>query len=994
MMPTPVLRLVNDDGELSDVLNGWTELSIGGGLGEQMVLEMQYQSGSVTYPLLADNATVAVTLGGEEIPDGRFLIDATEDEEVLPADAVKRAGNSLLFQLNYAVVFPKSDPVDGQNTSTPGWGFDSYSPGHALRELLEAAQTRGWWPDLEWDFTDGLDSAGVAWSTNISEFVDQGTDLLTVVQKWTTRQVAVARMVGDTLQLFRYDTSGFDRTLDVQLLRDVDLTEGPVQRTSRNTVSVILGVTDGVEGETGFGTVRTNNPTLTKYGHREGFVSQSQIADLSTLQSIVDGTLALKARQREAFTYGLTCAGRDRRPFIDWDRGDQVSLRVAGQDGEARVMRVRQLSVLWRESGEVEASAAFGDRKLAADEALASRLEQLTNGSMDAGAYGQPVVGSQEAANEDGGGGDTSPDAMPPAPPTGLTESTAAVFNQGYLSATATVEWTAPGTNQDGSDLQDLGGYEVQYRHAGFTNWEFAARVDKDTELAVIPRLTVDEDYEVRVRAFDIWSNASDWVTDSFTATNDAAPPAEQPSAPVVATFLFSGLMVTWDGKAQGGTAIDNDIRHVEVHVSTASGFTPGAGTLKDRIDIGGGSTVVGELTPGTTYYVRFKSVDWAGNPGPVSNQTTGVPDSVQTGDIANGAVTDGKMTSLSVTKLTAGTLSAVVTLSGEFRTAASGQRVVINASGVKLYDPASNVVVNLDATTGEGTFNGVLGAMNLTGYVKIDSGTGPFIQMQTFGSVPAIAMSTGRLIEKYPAYMFTTSDAFLRTLAMRINAPGSNYAGGDSTTYDYPQLTLITVPYDGDFANATTLPTRIWGSFRFTLPAGDISRISNKPSFTIMNRYTSGSSDTFHQYPGWALKDGMSPSHEAGIRLEHTATAFNAVRLAVVKHDAAGNVANALCDMIGLSFTNPSGRAMKSEIASIPYSALQVIRDNPSLRWRYTQEANRFELGPMADGLPPEIRQEDPNGDLFVRPGSMIGLLWKAIEELLEKIDAMGATP
>lgn len=998
-MPDPVLRLV-EGGVLGRYLSGWSSLEIGGDLGEQMVIGLSWPTDSPSAEYVTDQAQIAVLFDGEEIPDGRFLIDEEQDEEVIDSDVVTRNGNSLLFQLSYAIVYPESDPVLGQNTSTPGWGFASQTPGQALRELLEAAQARDWQAELVWDFTDGFDSGGQAWGTDIDDFYDQGTTLLDIVTKWKTRKVAVAKMSGGTLQLFRYDNSGPDLANAVQLFRDVDLTEGPVSRSSRNTVSAMLVTTDGTTDDGGFGVTRVDNPALTTYGRREGFVSQSQVPDPSILQAIGDGTLALKARQREAYTYGLTCSTSGRQPFIDYDRGAEVTLRVKG---ESRVMRVRQLSVSWQADGSCTGAAAFGDRQMESDEQLTARLEQLTNGSMDGGAFGPPVLGSPDQ-NPGGGGGDVSPDSMPPAAPAGLGSSSVAVFNTGFLSATATLTWVAPTTNADATPLNDLSGFEVQYRAGTTGNWTFAARVDKDTLLAVVTRLAVGQAYQWRVRAFDIWSNMSAWTQGAFTATNDAVVPAQTPSTPVVATFLFGGLQVAWDGLAFGGTAIDNDIRHVEVHLSTVNNFVPSSGTLRDRIDIGGGLTVLGELAPGTTYYVKFRSVDWAGNLGPVSAQATGVPDSVQAGDIADGsvstlkladlAVTDAKIGSLSVTKLTAGTLSAIVTLSGEFRTAASGQRVVTNASGVKLYDSAGNVVVNLDATTGAGTFNGVLGAMTLSGYITVTGGTS-FITIQNFSGTPAIALSTGRLIEKYPTYMFTTTNAALRTLALRINSPGTNYVGGDASSFDFAQITLVTVPYDGDYANATTLPTRVSGSIEFKLPFSKLANINTPPSIRVHQAYAGVTADDFNLYPALVIKNGNTTPQEVALRCDHTGSLYNDVELAVVKRGAnvtawGGSYANVHAN----SFIAPSGRAGKTGIGKVPFSALQVIRDNPATRWAYRSAPDQFLIGPMADDLPDEIRDDKGmDGIPSINTTSMLGVLWQAIAELRQLIEERGAS-
>jgi hypothetical protein len=980
MMPAPVLRLLEPDGDYGRVLPAWNTIEVGGAVGEQLVLRLTYDTSHDTWPLLVDQTRVVLLLGGVEYPDCRFILDEQDDDEVVRADLGSWAGNSLLFGLNYAIVYPESWTIGVGNVTTPGWGFASQTPGQALRELLEAAQTRGWWPDLTWDFTDAVDSAGNTWSPSISEFYDQGTTLLEVVARWKTRQLAVAKMAGDVLQLFTYAAQGTDRSLDVILKRDVELTEGPVKRSSRNTVSTLLVVTEttGVE--------RTSNPALSTYGRREGFVSQSSDADTTVLQAIGDGTLALKARQRESFTYGLGGTSA-LRPIVDFDRGDLVQLWVRGTK---RFMRVRQLTVSWAASGEVSGSAAFGDRLADADEQLATRLEQLTGGSMDAGVYAPPILAGTNDQAPGGGGDDGVIDTMPPGPPTGLGSTTVAVFEQGYLSATATLTWVAPTIDQDGTAVDSLGGFEVQYRHTGYPLWEAGGRYAQDTLAAVIRRLVVGDDYDWRVRAFDVWGNVSTWATGTFTADNDVILPAQTPSTPTVAPFLYMGLLVTWDGKAQGGTAIDNDIRHVEVHVSTSSGFAPGPTTLKDTIGIGGGQTVVAELTGGTTYYVKFRSVDWAGNLGPSSAQATGVPDSL-VNDIPNGSITDAKIGTLSVTKLTTGTLTAVVTNSGTIQTAASGARTLINSAGIKLFDAASNVTVAMNSADGTASFTGIIGAATITGYVRVTSGTSQVL-VQNVGSIPTVTLTTGTLIEKYPAYLFCATNAFLRHLSTTINSPGSQYEG--TSSFDYTSLQVITNIYDGDFANATTLPTKMWGEVHFRFPQ---SNGPNYPHIRAQSRFaTIASGEDYELYPGIVWRDGSTYQRECGIRLAAVGAGNtqDLCRLEVIKNNA-GVVGGAFGEIAASAFTVASGRAAKTDVAPVPYSALQVIRANPAKRWRYRTEPDRFELGPMADGLPPEVASsEGPEvgmpGEVnhMVRLNSMIGLLWRAVEELAEQVE------
>lgn len=65
----------------------------------------------------------------------------------------------------------------------------------------------------------------------------------------------------------------------------------------------------------------------------------------------------------------------------------------------------------------------------------------------------------------------------------------------------------------------------------------------------------------------------------------------------------------------------------------------------------------------------------------------------------------------LTVNKLRAGTLTADIILGSSIATASSGKRVVIDELGVRLYDDTEAIVVNLDASTGTGTFKGTIHA-------------------------------------------------------------------------------------------------------------------------------------------------------------------------------------------------------------------------------------------------------------------------------------------
>ncbi len=89
-------------------------------------------------------------------------------------------------------------------------------------------------------------------------------------------------------------------------------------------------------------------------------------------------------------------------------------------------------------------------------------------------------------------------------------------------------------------------------------------------------------------------------------AQNGPTPP--MPSTPTVVA-ISGAANVTWDGKTADGSAWPADFERVEVHVSTASGFTPDETTEWHAFHSVTGGTVSLALAPGA-HYVRLLSVN------------------------------------------------------------------------------------------------------------------------------------------------------------------------------------------------------------------------------------------------------------------------------------------------------------------------------------------------------------------------------------------------
>lgn len=89
----------------------------------------------------------------------------------------------------------------------------------------------------------------------------------------------------------------------------------------------------------------------------------------------------------------------------------------------------------------------------------------------------------------------------------------------------------------------------------------------------------------------------------------------------------------------------------------------------------------------------------------------------------ATGQIDGSEIASITVDQLTAGKLRSAVILGGSIKTALTGARVEMDASGIRLYDAGNVLKVNLDAVTGNGTFTGTVSASTITG-ATITGGT------------------------------------------------------------------------------------------------------------------------------------------------------------------------------------------------------------------------------------------------------------------------------
>jgi hypothetical protein len=268
---------------------------------------------------------------------------------------------------------------------------------------------------------------------------------------------------------------------------------------------------------------------------------------------------------------------------------------------------------------------------------------------------GQPV-GSRPSV-------DTS---VPGAPPLNTPFSTSNYADaQGRTRSRIIGQWDQP-LNTDGSTVIDGDHYEVRWRTSGGTAYQ-TGYVAWGIEQFAIEGLEPGVSYAISVRAVDVNGNRGAWSADETTVAQGDVTPPSTPAAPTVAGSALNIQVVHTLGKASGGTYnLENDLAALEVHVGTTSSFTASSATLKGTVTANAGMLTNNVAAVGTfpvpdstTRYVRVIAVDRSGNKSPASASAAVTALLIDTANIADAAITNAKVSSLSASKLTAGTISS-----------------------------------------------------------------------------------------------------------------------------------------------------------------------------------------------------------------------------------------------------------------------------------------------------------------------------------------------
>ena len=188
-------------------------------------------------------------------------------------------------------------------------------------------------------------------------------------------------------------------------------------------------------------------------------------------------------------------------------------------------------------------------------------------------------------------------DGLTAAAPTSLNITGDSFLNSdGTFNTAFNVAWTD-------ADDAFTDHYVVEWKKASDSNY---FTMDAKASPAVITGLQNSQQYNVRVKAVNEIGVSSTYISSAPTAAVDTTAPALPTS--ISATAGYKSISLEWTNPS------DKDFSNVEVYRATSSG-----GSFSEVATVGGGfganaEFLNGGLADATTFYYKFKSVDYSGN--------------------------------------------------------------------------------------------------------------------------------------------------------------------------------------------------------------------------------------------------------------------------------------------------------------------------------------------------------------------------------------------
>ncbi|MEU7416696.1 fibronectin type III domain-containing protein [Streptomyces antibioticus] len=626
---------------------------------------------------------------GDEDGKGSVYENAVVAASATFADTIR-----MLLPASGAVTEGTLHPVAGQYTGTHQW----QSPRDAIQYVCQTMSTT---------------SVPVSWRVNGDGTLDAGPEADLFVT--TPTCTVVARGAGHDMAM-RGVPGSLDLTGDVE-----DYTTRVVLLAEGEGASIATGSAD-ISPATSYKDIHGNAVELTRLvSESDTVTANASVRAQLALSQFVAPKQDLRLNIQDYDVEGHFALG-DYVYAYDPDKGlvdTNVEITFRGQRLNPIKLQVTEIS--WGVTDEYTVAYRTADGVWLD---LTDHIE-----TSDAGTY-VTVGGFDRALSSTGEpvGSRPNADTSVPGVPTLIEPFTGTAYldSRGFTRARVVVSWNAP-NNVDGSTVLDGSHYEIRYavdadmiypatwsqvsqvRWSDMQIWAqpFAAPdgqwqsmvVNWDTNVAQLQDLSPGVGYDIQIRAVDKTGNVGSWSgTTTFVASEDNLPPST-PAAPSVAGSRIAVQVTHELGKSSGGTFnLESDLDHLEVHVSYEPTFTPDATTLVGKTAANAGMiqaqipvVFTAQVEETSARYVRVIAVDKTGN-------KSGPSDAASATALL---IDDAHISDLTVSKVTAGTISASWVMAGEIKTADTGARARISGSGYELYNSAGTRTFFADATDG-----------------------------------------------------------------------------------------------------------------------------------------------------------------------------------------------------------------------------------------------------------------------------------------------------
>lgn len=356
--------------------------------------------------------------------------------------------------------------------------------------------------------------------------------------------------------------------------------------------------------------------------------------------------------------------------------------------------------------------------------------------------------------------------------------------SSGQTRSRVLLRWNAP-LNTDGSTILDGDHYEIRYRvdtdvlypqtwaalanrtwnqlqtwnrpiAPTTTSWQ-TVYVPWGESTCMLQDLTNGVGYDVQIRLVDSSGNAGAWSPEFTFVTNADSLPPSTPAPPQVAGSRIA-LQVTHELRRASGGFLESDLDHLEIHVDYEPHFVPSEATLKGKVRANAGmmqaqvpAVITVPVEETSTRYVRVVAVDEAGN--------KSLPSAAAAATAL--LIDDAHISDLTVSKVTAGTISSDWLIGASIRTAVNGARVELNSSGLQAYNAGGMRTVDIRASDGSVSIIGQLSSGTSGDRIVINpSGTSvPLVRFYpTTGSNFAAIHSSARDNEPSEVELFITA--------------------------------------------------------------------------------------------------------------------------------------------------------------------------------------------------------------------------------------------